>query len=97
MNKVMYPQVQPYIDEALFFFNYRIMLCPNGETLLLHIVIALYHYCFGHICTCIALYQYRYRKIGSIITSLSYCFCNIGTVIAFISYNSRNIGIVIAS
>jgi hypothetical protein len=51
MNKVMYPQIQPYINEALLFFNYRIMLCPNGETLSLHIVIALYHYRFGHICT----------------------------------------------
>ncbi len=68
------------------------MLYPNVEMLLLHIVIALYRYRFGHLCT-----RYRYRKTGSVIASLSYRFWNIGTVIAIISCSSVNIRIVIAS
>jgi hypothetical protein len=68
------------------------MLCPNEETLWLHIVIALYRYSFDHMCT-----RYRYKKICSVIASLSYCFWNIVTVVAIISYFSGKIRIVIAS
>jgi hypothetical protein len=40
----------------LLFLRYRITLCPNVETLSLHIVVALYRYRFGHIWT-------RYRFV----------------------------------
>ncbi len=73
-----------------------ITLCPNEETLLLHIAIVMYRFRFGHMCTVIALHCYHYRKIGSVI-AVSYRFWNIGTVIAIISYFSGNIRIAIAS
>jgi hypothetical protein len=41
---------------ALLFLRYRITLYPNVEMLSLHIVIALYHYRFGHMCN-------RYRFV----------------------------------
>jgi hypothetical protein len=62
------------------------MLCPNVETLSLHIVIAL-----AQCLPVIALHIYRYRIIVSVIASLSYRFWNIGTVSTFISYSSGNI------
>jgi hypothetical protein len=37
---------------ALLFLRYHITICPNMETLLLPIVIALYYYCFVHMCNC---------------------------------------------
>jgi hypothetical protein len=82
---------------ALLFLRYCITLCPNEETLSLHIVIVMYRYGFDHMCIVIALYRYCYRKIGSVIASLSYRLWNIGTVIAIISYFSGNIRSVIAS
>ena len=38
-------------DEALLILRYRIMHCPNVETLSLQLVIAWYRYRFEHKCT----------------------------------------------
>jgi hypothetical protein len=47
--------------------RYRITLCPNVETLSLHIVITLYCYRFVllSLCIVIALYCYRFGHMGT--------------------------------
>jgi hypothetical protein len=49
----------------------------------LHIVIALYHYRFGYMCTHYPFVLLSLQETFSVIASLSYRFWNIGTVIAY--------------
>jgi hypothetical protein len=57
--------------KALLFLRHRIMLCPNVETLSLNIVIALYRYHFGHMCT---HYCFVPLSLCTVIVLYRYCF-----------------------